>query len=279
MKFKSIFGLMLLSVLALCSCSDDDDYVKGNQTNKDGNNVYFSSANESTVKIGIEDRTIQVVVERDITDNAAELTVPVVFNEIDENLFTVPSSVTFAEGETFAVIEIGVSEKLKMFKKYMLSLSIPEKYTYPYAIQPTSPIYYAAVVKEDYVTVANGAYRADVFGMWQQPLEYSEILGIYRLPDLIVPGVNYYFYWNIDEEGNQTCYFTDSDGNKTDSFTTGYVYPGFGEIYAYPLYGKPMGMLDEDVFTFNLEYFIPAAGQGFGEFSDYYYVTEWLNKE
>jgi hypothetical protein len=275
MKFKSIFGLMLLSVLALCSCSDDDDYKKGKQTNEDGNNVYFSAFNEATVKIGVEDRTIELYIERDITDNAAEITVPLIYNEIDKGVFDVPESVTFAENETMTIIEVGVSEDLKMFKEYMLSISIPEEYTYPYAIQVASPIYYAAIVKEDYATVANGTFKDWFFGSWEQTLEYSEILGIYRFPNLIVNGVNYYFYWNVDEEtGEQTCYFTDSEGNYTESFTTGYKH-SMGEIYAEPLYDYPMGMLAENVFGFPLYYWIPSANAAAGENYSYYYVSEW----
>ena len=266
---------MLLSVLALCSCSDDDDYTKGKQTNKDGNNVYFSVINDATVKIGAEDRSIEIILERDITDNAAEITVPLVHNVIDEGMFKVPSSVTFAENETMAVVEVEVSEKLKMFKEYMLSISIPEKYTYPYAIQIASPIYYAAVIKEDYVTVANGTYKDWFFGSWEQTLEYSEKLGIYRFPNLIVSGVNYYFYWNVDEEGNQECYFTDSEGNYTESFTTGYKH-SMGEIYAEPLYDYPMGMLAENVFGFPLYYWIPSANAAAGQNYSYYYVSEWV---
>ena len=277
MKLQNILGLLLLSVLALSSCSDDDDYTKGKETNKDGNNVYFSAVNETPAKSGTEDRAIEIIIERDITDNAAEITVPLVHNVIDQGAFKVPSSVTFAENETMTVIEVEVSENLEMFQEYILSISIPENYTYPYAIQIASPIFKTTVIKEDYQVIANGVYSSFFFGKWEQPMEYSEILGIYRFPDVIVPGVHFYMLWDVAEDGTETCYFTDSKGNKVDSFTTGYMH-SLGEIYADALYEYGMGMFEPNTFYFPIEIVIPSQGLSGGSGYDKYTVAEWFTE-
>lgn len=277
MKLQNILGLLLLSVLTLSSCSDDDDYVWGGKTNENGYNVYFSQYNSTSLAIGMDDTEMEIVVERDITANSDELTVPIRHNVIDEGVFKVPSTVTFAAGEAEATLVVEISDKLPLFTERMLSLSIPEEYTYQYAQQNVAPVFLMNVVKEDYKVVANGVYSAWFFGSWEQPLEYSEILGIYRFPDVIVPGVHFYMFWEVAEDGTQTCYFTDSKGNKVDSFTTGYIH-SMGEIYADPLYDYEMGMLDQDVFYFPFYISIPSANAAAGSNYDTYTVTEWLTE-
>lgn len=276
MKLKNIFGLMLLSVLTLSSCSDDDDYVKGNQTNENGYNVYFSADNSASLAIGMNDTEIEIKLERDITENSAALTVPVNYNVIDAGAFTAPKSVTFNEGETEAVIKVAVNPELEMFKNYMLSLSIPEEYTNQYDAESGAPKFLTTIVKEDYKPAAYGVYNNWYYEQeWEQVLDYSEVLGLYRLTDVIYEGTSFYFYWNLAEDGTQTCYFTDSKGNKVDSFFSGIVHSTYGKVNCNVLYNNPTGMLQQNVFYFPFQWVVSAGSFGAGY--DTYTVTEWVN--
>lgn len=275
MKLKNIFGLMLLSVLTLSSCSDDDDYVKGNLTNENGYNVYFSDDNSASTAIGFGDTELEIKLERDITDNSAALTVPVKLNVIDNGVFTAPESVTFAEGETEAIIKITIDENMEMFKNYMLSLSIPEEYTHQYDVESGSPKFLMTIIKEDYKPAATGVYNNWYYEQeWEQVLEYSEVLDLYRLTDVIYEGTSFYFYWKVAEDGSQKCYFTDSKGTKVDSFFSGIVHSTYGNVNCNVLYENAMGMLQQNVFYFPFQWVVSAGSFGAGY--DTYTVTEWF---
>ena len=266
---------MLLSVLTLSSCSDDDDYVKGNQTNENGYNVYFSDDNSASTAIGFGDTELEIKLERDITDNSAALTVPVKLNVIDNGVFTAPESVTFAEGETEAIIKITIDENMEMFKNYMLSLSIPEEYTHQYDVESGSPKFLMTIIKEDYKPAATGVYNNWYYEQeWEQVLEYSEVLDLYRLTDVIYEGTSFYFYWKVAEDGSQKCYFTDSKGTKVDSFFSGIVHSTYGNVNCNVLYENAMGMLQQNVFYFPFQWVVSAGSFGAGY--DTFTVTEWF---
>lgn len=115
--------MVVATVAGFASCSDDDDYVPavvpGNAQ------VYFSNAQESTVNI-VEDQTeFDVLVLRQ--DTEGELTVNIQAND-PSGIFTIPSTVTFADTEATANLHITYDfADIEGNVRYPISLKIDEK--------------------------------------------------------------------------------------------------------------------------------------------------------
>ncbi len=115
--------MVVATVAGFASCSDDDDYVPAVMP---GNaQVYFSNAQESTVNI-VEDQTeFDVLVLRQ--DTEGELTVNIQAND-PSGIFTIPSTVTFADTEATANLHITYDfADIEGNVRYPISLKIDEK--------------------------------------------------------------------------------------------------------------------------------------------------------
>jgi len=118
--------MVVATVAGFASCSDDDDYVPAVMP---GNaQVYFSNAQESTVNI-VEDQTeFDVLVLRQ--DTEGELTVNIQAND-PSGIFTIPSTVTFADTEATANLHITYDfADIEGNVRYPISLKIDEKGRY-----------------------------------------------------------------------------------------------------------------------------------------------------
>lgn len=91
-----------LVTVAMAACTSDYEYdtpeaLKGAQ-------VYFSNTLPSKIEVNKESGNFNVTLSRQNTEG--ELTVPLMFTADEGNIYTVPSTVTFADGEATANIHI-----------------------------------------------------------------------------------------------------------------------------------------------------------------------------
>lgn len=103
-KVKNILGviLVLAGMTTLFSCQDDaPDYISAEKI--DSEQVYFPSTNSSKVELSSLENSYDIVVARVKTDNA--ITVPLTATGETDN-YNIPSSVSFAQGESKSVIKI-----------------------------------------------------------------------------------------------------------------------------------------------------------------------------
>lgn len=269
---KLIIFPLLAAAFALGSCSDDDDWSAGKPANAEGVNVYMPASDGAAIVLAPEENSFTFTVERNSANG--ELTVPLTVSNSNgydnggNSLFSVPSAVTFADGEKEKTITVACSESMEMFKTYYITVSVPEEYTNPYSSSEESlPRKELNIVKEDYKAYATGTYYSDFWGdddgtPYQEPatIEYSEIKNMYRFSN-VVTGQTFTFTVNEDN----TIEFGDA------KYDTGYVHPSYGNIYIspsesedYPSYYDP----DTKTFYFGWEYTVSA-----GSFGDYY---EWF---
>ncbi len=197
-----------------------------------------------------------------------------------------PKDVTFADGSATATVTIAIGEDMGLFTDYQLSFRIPEEYTNAYAGDGKSPIFNITIKKEDYKVVANGIYQAAVYYTdeegnpvaWDQPVEYSEIMSLYRMPNCMVNGTHWYFAFN----GSDEFTFTTKDGEPTTKFLTGIVNSVYGAVAAtlltaYPYGYNPAGPEGtEGYFKFPLQYTVSAGS--FGYDYEYLFISKWLEK-
>lgn len=256
---NKIFKLALCSVLALnfAACTEEVDYTPAEQSQVT-DQVYFMASNPAAPVMAKEDTQFTVLVGRD--NSSAAQSIPLIVTNPNEDIFTVPSSIEFAAGETEKELVIQASSNMELFQEYYLKLEIPEEFTNPYKEQENHPIVIMNVIKEDYVPYATGTYTSNFFGSsWSQLMEYSPILDMYRFPDLWANGYDVEFSW---------------DGSKIKCAKTtvesGYVHPTYGmcsatsEATAY--------RAESNAFLFQYKWTV-AAGS-FGSYVDQFVLEE-----
>lgn len=274
MKFNKIYMTvaLLTAALGFTACDDTQEYTPGAPAGE--LNIGFTS--EKNMILTPSETEIHIQLTRDNTEG--ELTVPLQGLIVPECM-AVPAEATFADGSSTADIAVTFGDDMKCFTEYALSIRIPEKYTQPYATDGKSPILNIRVTKEDFRTVANGTfYEQAIFKTsWRQTLEYSPMLGIYRIPDCFVRGTHWYFHFN----GSDEFWFTDSEGNMTTVFASGYVYSTYGMIMAHVVTEYEMGY-DDDVEDAEGEFYAVMSMKinavTYGTNYEVLSITEWLEK-
>ena len=101
---------MLSVVLTACS---DDDYKWASVS---GDQVYFSSELSSVYDLSKQASSFNVEISRVKSD--AEVTVPITAQLVEGSILTVPSSVTFKEGEKTATITISYDPAKVVYGTY-----------------------------------------------------------------------------------------------------------------------------------------------------------------
>ena len=248
-----LFSAAALFVLA--SCVQEDPYTPGNPTNTNGNNIYFSADNASTVVLGLTESSFTVKIERESANGA--VTVPLK-SYSPSTVFTVPSSVDFAAGETSKDITVQFAGA-EPFVNYSLQISLPEEFTYQYKDQNVYPSYAAVVLQEDFKVIHTSNFYDDFWTgeTWAQNLEYSELKDTYRFSDLWDYGYGFEFTWD-----KGTGKVVVNGGNK---LTTGIVSSSYGMISA-----QDQGSFydpDDDAIYFLFKWTVSA-----GSFGNYYNV-------
>lgn len=104
-----------LVTVAMAACTSDYEYdtpeaLKGAQ-------VYFSNTLPSKIEVNKESGNFDVTLSRQNTEG--ELTVPLMFTADEGNIYTVPSTVTFADGEATANIHITFNPDELVYSNYV----------------------------------------------------------------------------------------------------------------------------------------------------------------
>ena len=97
----SYLALVGILAAALSACSSDFDYTGAAVP---ANQVYFSNTEPSTIQIDKNAGSFNITLHR--VDSVGQLTVPLTFTPGEGNIYTVPASVTFADGSKTADIKV-----------------------------------------------------------------------------------------------------------------------------------------------------------------------------
>lgn len=150
--------MLLLSVLALTlgSCTEEYEY---SGAKAEGQQVYFSSELPSTQDLSSTESSFDVTIKRISTDEA--LTVNLTSTD-ESGLFTIPTSVSFAEGASEATISISYDPTKFEYDDYKdLTIAISDtEYTTPYGLSSYS---FSAGVPSPYVSLGTGRFSDGLF--------------------------------------------------------------------------------------------------------------------
>lgn len=204
---KNLF-YVLAATLTLASCSDDMDYTPAPK--ETGPAVYFSSDAEEVIEIAVDATSVTIPVYR--MDAAAQMTVAIDHTQPAGNLFTVPSSVTFAEGEQKADMTITFDfSKIEPDVQYVITLAISDSdATTQYGAESyTFAICYSAPYKSIGMCTYTDDLLESVFefskdgyaNTWQVEIEENELTpGLFRLKNPYTTSECPYWdggiYWN-----------------------------------------------------------------------------------
>lgn len=280
MKLNKIIlfaSLALMSMFA-ASCSDDDDYAPGKPAGS--YNVSFPEEQPEgnfAIAIAPEAKTFKAVIKR--TSGTGELTVPLKKQPGSAGIFSIPESVTFANGETEKEFDVTCDESMELFKIYDCYITIPEEYTNPYSETIASPNLHFQVIKEDYKLWGTGKWDnsewCEAPTIFDVNVEYSEIKKLYRIKQFDGNGVGtstVFFKWNGeaytfsgDDEDPAFC-FTDENGNLLNSpLDLGETSSSYGPIYFSWVYDDPdcpTEVTADGKISFYFEYTVSAGSFG-----------------
>lgn len=274
MKINKLFLTVCIAVIGLSfsSCSDDVTYTPGKPAGQ--YNVAFTNESSKVLDFDATEMTIDFV----RANGSGALTVPVtILNKPD--FVTIPTEVTFADGATTASITATIGEGMEPFTDYSITLSIPEEYTNPYAEETNLPNYQITFLKEDYATYATGTFHETVYyeDEWEVEIQYSPLLGIFRIPNAIIDGTHWYFKWNEAADDTQEFYFCDATGKKVTKFFSGINNKTYGAVTCEVKDEYFMGYdPDYNEFDFVLSYTVSAGS--FGTNYEYIDNLEFVNQ-
>lgn len=268
MKFNKLFLFvtMLAAGMAFTSCDNEDEYVPGLPAGE--HNIGFES--EENIVLAMTQESFEVELTRANTEGY--LAVPLEALIVPE-FVTLPDSARFEDGSATATIEVLVDSTMGLFTDFQVSFRVPESYTNAYAEDGKNPVFNITIKKDDFAVVANGVFQGALFSSpWNQTVEYSNVLGLYRLPDCYRAGTHWYFLF----DGADGFAITDSECEPVSKFMSGY--PGL----VLTVLNAPMGYFASDVegfvgmfkfpFQFNL------SGSDYGSAYDKLYIAEWIEK-
>lgn len=166
--------LLASAAVVLGSCSSDNDFERAPQVADSVMRAYFPGANTADAIITPEEYAATpadtVLVYRHSTGAGA--TVPVIVDYAD-SVFHIPSSVTFAEGDSVAKMVVTFSG-MDLYKEYKYSVHLDEAYTNPYLKEDAGSYKFNyKVMISVWEKIINGA--TFLFQNGEVPTTYSDI--------------------------------------------------------------------------------------------------------
>ena len=282
-KIKNILGviLVLVGMTAMFSCQDDaPDYIAAEKI--DSEQVYFPSTISSNVALSSLENSFDIIIARVKTDNA--ITVPLTITGND-GLYNIPSSVTFAQGESKATLKITYDAEEIGFDNFSdLSIKIGDEYTSVYG---NSEYLFKIGVPSPWESLGDATYADDYVSTWfgvgndEYKVEIQENLlqpGLFRLVNPY--GAAYPYNEPGDWDDSQDWYFEINAVDPTAVFINlqevgmdwGDGMLSFGSIAALRMsQGKTLEEVKEDGLTGTFENGVITfpAGQLLAKMADY----------
>lgn len=270
MKISRLYITIIIATLFFVACDEYEDTVVPSPTvAADNPAARFVSTNATSYELDpAADLSFSLTVVRDNGSNAIEVPVNVITNT--ENGFVIPSSVSFAAGEDTTTLTIEMSESAPTGQALDFAIAFGEDYVNPYKSEYGS--FYGEVSILVWVKYAVGTFESAFFEQsWTQELYNAEGTNKYRFYDLYVPGYNFDFTWDGDEE-LVPSYDTDGDGYYI--FATGYNHPSYGPVTMHIDNNTDWTYYNEesDLFVINASWRVSAGA--FGWLDDFYTITE-----
>lgn len=260
-KYIYSFTWMLIAALAFTACSSEDEYEWATVS---GPQVYFSSTLGTNYDITVDENSFSIPVHR--VDTQGALTVPLQVEASEGSIFSVPTSVSFQDGQNVANLVVSYNPTDVVYGKYdKISLKIADDaVTTPYG----ATTYSFTAGATEWVEFGTGTFRDDLVGglyglapaQWNVKVEKSIVKdGVYRIANPYATGA-YSAYFKASDDLNTTILIDASDPNYVmiDPFDSGCTLNSSdGELsfLSFASYYLNRGKTLEEVKASNPEYF------------------------
>ena len=237
------------------SCTDDLEYTPAGQPS--GQQVYFAVDLAETINLEENSSSVTIPVSRVVTDEAASFSI---FATEESGLFTIPSTVDFAAGESTANLVITYTySALTQDQAYSCTLTIGDtENTSPYGMTSyefslIAPSPWTSLgegtLTDDVITGAFSRVENQVFTVEIQ--ESDNTPGMYRIVD---PYINNQYKLSADGTGsssNYSCYLvinaTDPEAVTISKQNMGILGTDLGD---FQMESTAPGTLDNGIITF-----------------------------
>lgn len=237
------------------SCTDDLEYTPAGQPS--GQQVYFAVDLAETINLEVNSSSVTIPVSRVVTEEAASFSI---FATEESGLFTIPSTVNFAAGESTANLVITYTySALTQDQAYSCTLTIGDtENTSPYGMTSyefslIAPSPWTSLgegtLTDDVITGAFSGVENQVFTVEIQ--ESDNTPGMYRIVD---PYINNQYKLSADGTGsssNYSCYLvinaTDPEAVTIAKQNMGILSTDLGD---FQMESTAPGTLDNGIITF-----------------------------
>lgn len=235
MKFinKSMIAALAVSLAALTSCSDDNNYQPGAESA----GCYFEQVPASR-KLSSVETTFTVPVGR--TQTADAVTVPVQMTD-ESGLFSGAATVDFAAGQATADYVISYDpEKVVADKNYEITLALASDFQYgqtTYTFNAVIPAPWTSLGKCTYTdNIVSSLYNVGADYTWQVEIQKNDVVeGLYRIvnPYATYPLVGKSALYTGDGNNSMEINAVDPDRVYFPLFNTGLILdPDYGQMMA-----------------------------------------------
>lgn len=167
-KILSSVALVATLVLSLVSCTDEYKYDGvGAADAEDVAGVYFPASNKSSLDLEVTDPLTTTFKVARLNTNGA-LTVPLTVEVNDDNVFQIPASATFADGEAEATVEMPFPNA-EIGKTYKFTITVPREYINSYKQVNGSPIYSGSAIRLKWESLGQGYWADGTLSVFSNP--------------------------------------------------------------------------------------------------------------
>lgn len=203
MNMKNINKILLISVglfvLLFTSCEEElPEREPSPETLPGCAKVYFPNTNETSLELDDDVTSIPITVMRGNTSGA--ITVPLTVLKNDSNLFVIPETVNFGDGEAEVTFNVSFPGAIAA-TDYTFDIIVEgDQFIDAYTIVEGEPSLAVTITLIKWVKFATGEYYgAYTDNTWTQDLYRADGTNKYRFYDLWNAGYNWDFTWDGGE--------------------------------------------------------------------------------
>lgn len=226
---KKIYFVSSLLVAASFTACDDDKFTPGPQDPEGCAGIYFPASNRQSIELTGAEDTYDLTIARIHADKAVTVPLQITTN-IPDGLFSAPAEVSFADGETEAVITLDL-ENVPANKQFEINVNVPENMSTMYG--EGSRGFDGTLYKGQWEVLCDVTYQSYYYDYDDYTGTMSTLAGLgrYRLDNFMQSGLPLEFETGVFDPSS-------TDYNKlmpfyaTDNTNAEFVGPDWGDEYA-----------------------------------------------
>lgn len=195
-------NILLLSVcsflmLAWASCTDSVDYTPAEYIKSDCSKMSFTTDDEYyEFAPSSNSRKVTLTVTREKTDD--DVVVPLVVNRNDDNVFSIPETISFSKGQSSVDFDVNFPEVV-IGQIYKFEIALPSEFVDPYSTSVLSTCGYSVQCIQ-WDLYGTGNFNSSMFrSSWEQAIYKASHAELYKLPSLYAEGADIL----VDVEGSK----------------------------------------------------------------------------